>query len=362
MTMPRTMMHVMALALALPVAACAQGIDRKVSGAPDGTVSFHFASRAGVCGNGKSYLRIDDGSWHGSWNDGMPGDPCTAGPVRVVIERAGKEILKISAYAGPLVADSVRDLGVVPAREAAAYLLQLAAKLDGRPAREAIFPALLADSAAVTPALASLVRDVDRSREVRRTAISWLARRRAEPGGIGAAAADKLLDQLLRDRGETESVRSQALSSLGRTDVADGVPALITYAGSDDAWLSRKAFGMLANGGDPRARAFIRQQVQRTDLAEEQRVEAIHGLGGEYGTGSDLSALRELYGKLNSDRERDAVIATVANAGGRTNIDWLLEIARAPTESVQRRRRVLSQLGRVDDPRVREALRAMVER
>ncbi|MBI3790590.1 MAG: hypothetical protein HY275_06905 [Gemmatimonadetes bacterium] len=360
--MTRMHWHVVTLALALPAVACGQGLAGRVQGAPDGPVSFTFSARSGTCGNGKTYFRVDDGSWHGSWSDGMPGDPCTPGPVRVVLQRAGKEIVKVETYVGPVAADSIRTLGAVPAREAAAYLMQLASKLDGRPAREAMLPAVLADSAAVTPALMSLAKDADRSREVRRSAISWLYRRRGEPGGVGASAIDRQLDQIVRDRNETESVRQSALGTVGRGDAAEGVAALITYAGSDDAWLARKAFGMLANGGDPRARAFIRSQVMRGDLAEEQRVEAIHGLGSEYGTGADIALLRDLYPKLNSDRERDAVISTVSNAGGRANVDWLLDLAKAPTETVQRRRRVLSQLGRVDDPRVKEALKAMVER
>lgn len=360
--MRRFLIQVLAVAGAMPALACAQTLERRVQNAPAGAVSFTYAARSGVCGNGRSYFRMDDGGWHGSWSDGMPSEPCVPGPVRVMVHRAGSEIVKLDVFVGPVSADSGTALGAVSARDAAAYLLQLAAKLEGRPAREAMLPAMLADSATVTPALAALAKDVDRSREVRRTAISWLVRRRAESGGIGAGAADKLLDQLVRDRTEGESVRSAALSSVGRSEAAEGVPALIAYAGSDDAWLSRKAFSMLANGGDPRARAFLRAQVKRDDLGEEQRAEAIRGLGSEYGSGADLALLREVYPKLNSDRERESLISTVANAGGRVNIDWLLELAKSPTESVQRRRRVLSQLGRVDDARVKEALKAMVER
>ena len=354
--------HVLAITLAIPAVACGQGLAGRVQSAPDGAVSFTYAARAGVCGNGRTFFRMEDGGFHGSWSDGMSTEACTTGPVRVVLARAGREILKLDVYVGPVATDSVRSLGMVGARDAAAFLLQLAGKLDGRPARDAILPALLADSATVTPTLAALARDADRSREVRRSAINWLARRRTEPGGLGASGVEKLLDQIVRDRGESEAVRSQALSSLGRGEVAEGVPALIAYAGTDDQWLSRKSFGMLANGGDPRARAWIRSQVGRESLGEEQRVEAIRGLGSEYGTGADIALLRDLYPRLNSDRERETLISTVANAGGRANIDWLLELAKSPTESVQRRRRVLSQLGRVDDPRVREALKAMVER
>ena len=54
--------------------------------------------------------------------------------------------------------------------------------------------------------------------------------------------------------------------------------------------------------------------------------------------------------------------ASLASAGGTENIHWLLGIAKSPTEPMQRRRRVLSQLGRLDDPRVRDALKDMIEK
>ena len=141
---------------------CAQSLDRKVSGVGDGFVQFHFATRDGICGNGRSWLRTDEDGWYGSYNgETMRGEGCGSGPVRVVITRAGRETVKIDTYAGPLYVDPAagQDLGVVPAREAASYLMNLASTLDGRPAREALLPAMLADSAQVTPVLLQLARD-----------------------------------------------------------------------------------------------------------------------------------------------------------------------------------------------------------
>ena len=63
-------------------------------------------------------------------------------------------------------------------REAADYLLSLAATVDGRPGRDAIGPAMLADSATVTPQLLAIARDQSRARETRSSAINWLSRRR----------------------------------------------------------------------------------------------------------------------------------------------------------------------------------------
>ncbi len=344
----------------------AQSLDRRVAAAPGDGVQFHFAARDGVCGNGRSWLRADDASWYGSYNGNGNGggDTCLAGPVRVVLTRAGRDVVRIETFAGPLAADASvsQDLGAVGAREAATYLLTLAATLDGRPAREALLPAILADSAVLTPALAVLAKDQDRARDVRRSALSWLARRRAEPGGLGAAAVEGTLDQLVRNRTESESLRQSALSTISSLDRGEGIPALITYAADADGWLAKQAIANLTRSGDPRARAFTRQAVRRADLDDDSRDAAIRGLGSEYASGADYKLLRELYATFTSDRQRDAAISTLATAGGTENTQWLLGIAQSPTEPPARRRRAISLLGRSDDPRVKDALKGLIER
>ena len=344
---------------------CAQSLDRRVSAVGDGLVQFHFAARDGICGNGRNWIRTDEDGWYGSFNsETMRGEGCATGPVRVVITRADRNVVKIDSYAGPLAVDPAagQDLGAMPAREAVTYLLGLASKLDGRPAREALFPAMLADSAPVTPTLLELVRDQSRARDLRRSAMSWVSRRRAEPGGAGASAVAKALEQVARDRNESESVRQQALSTIAQFNRGEGIPAVMNLASESDQWLSRQAYSTIARSGDPRARQFIRDAVQRSGLSDETRSALIHGLGDDYATGADLKLLRDLYPKLDSDKEREAVMSVVANAGGRENSEWLLHIAQSQTESVQRRRRALSMLARLDDPRVRDALKGMIER
>lgn len=357
------LLAVAALAVAARPAA-AQNLERRVAGAPAGPVQFHFASRDGVCGNGKNFMRSEEGGYYMSYSDGNGRDACAPGPIRVVVVRADREIVKLETYAGPLAGDpnGGTDLGAVPAREASAYLLGLVGSLDGRPARDAILPAMLADSAQVTATLLQLARDPNRPREIRRSAISWLSRRRDEPGGVGAAAVVRALDGFVRDRSESETIRSSALSTIANLDRGDGVPSMIAYAGDADGWLSRQAFSSLARSGDPRARQFVRNALKRGDLSEENRVTAIQGIGGDQASGSDVRMLRDMYPSLNSDRERDAVMSVVANAGGADNNAWLLAIAKSPTEPSARRRRAVSFLSRNDDPRIKDALKELVER
>jgi hypothetical protein len=348
-----------------PIACMAQStLERRIAAAGDTPAQFHFAARDGVCGNGKTYFRTEDDGWYGTFysNDGMRNDPCVNGPVRVVITRAGKEVVRVETYVGPVPADAppAQELGAVPAKEAVAYLLALAATGDGKPARDALTPAMLADSSVVTPALLEIAKNQSRSRDIRRSAINWLSRRRDERGGVGAAGIAKALDQLVRDRTESETIRTQALGTIGRFDRGEGIPVLMGFAGDADKWLAKQAFQTLSRSGDPRARQFVREQVKRADLDEDSKVEAIRGIGDDYSTGADLKLLRDLYPTLDSDKERDAIISTVANAGGSENATWLLEIAKSKTEPSGRRRHAVSLLSRYDDARVKEALKGLI--
>ena len=349
----------------------AQSLQGRIASAGDGPVQFNFASRDGVCGNGHSFFRVDDDGWYqssssSSFNtgDGMRSELCARGPVRVVITHAGRDLVKVETYAGTLVKDAEdgRDLGTVPAREAAQYLLSIAAGSEGRPAREAITPAMLADSTTVTPQLLAIATDQTRSRDIRRSAMSWLARRRAEPGGVGAAAVAKALNDIVRNRDEGETIRQQALSTVAGLNRGEGIPTLIGFASDGDKWIARQAMQTIARSGDPRARQFTREAVKRDDLPDEVRSEVIRGLGGDYATGADYKLLRDLYPALNNDRDRDAIISTLANAGGSGNANWLLALAKSPTEPVARRRRAISALTKFDDPRVKDALKGLIEK
>jgi hypothetical protein len=349
----------------LPIPGAAQSLERRVAAAGDSPVQFHFAAREGMCGNGKSYFRTEDDSWYGTFyggGDGNRNDPCVNGPVRVVITRAGKDVVRVETYIGPIPPDAVpaQELGAVPAKEAVAYLLSVAASGDGRPARDALTPAMVADSSVVTPTLLQIAKDQSRSRDIRRSAINWLARRRDEKGGVGASGIAKALDQLVRDRTESETIRSQALGNISRFDRGEGIPVLMGFAGDEDKWLSRQAYQTLARSGDPRARQFVRDQVKRADLDEDTKVEVIRGIGDDYSTSADIKLLRDLYTTVDSDKERDAIISTVANAGGSDNANWLLDIAKSKTEPAGRRRRAISLLSRYDDTRVKEALKGLI--
>src|SRR5690348_15292050 len=104
-----------------------QTLESRVARASGDVVQFHFAARAGVCGDGRGMLRIDGGYWSTSYGNFSDMTTCTAGPVRAVIAKDGGEVIRIQTVAGPLtpVADAT-DLGAVSGNEAAKYFLDLA--------------------------------------------------------------------------------------------------------------------------------------------------------------------------------------------------------------------------------------------
>jgi len=364
-----------AAAILLPQAVVSQGLSQRIASAPDGAVQFAYAARPGVCGNGRTYYSINGSLWFGSMNDNtLRSDPCQPGPVRVVLGRAGKEIVDVNVYVGPAPAQQspgVTDLGTVPAKDAAEYLLSIAAKVDGRPGRDAITPAVLADSATVSPQLLAIARDQTRSRETRSSAISWLNRAPDERGGVSPSQLAKTLGDMARDENDNQQVRQTALHVLARQENGEGIPALIDLSRvTQDIWLGKQALSVLAQSGDPRARTYLRTVVQRADLNDEMRVAAIRGIGREYATSQDAEFLRGLYTKLPSERTKEAVLESMGEMGGTANAKWLMTIAGNNDETLRLRRRAvqlseragssvadLSKLyDQTDDPQLQDAI------
>ena len=327
--------------------AFAQSLADRVSRASDGALQFRFAARPGVCGDGRTFISIDSHSMYGSFSgspDAMRRDHCEAGPVRVVLTRADRDIVKLETFVGQSdTASSVSDLGVVPARDAADYLLSLAARLEGRPGKDAIFPAMLADSSDTDAALLALGRDKSRPRETRRSALSWLARRGEHRTPAAAEGARSALVQIARDANDNQSVREQAVSAMSRFEGGDGIPALIQLSsGTEDPWLTKKAISVLARSGDPRSRDFLKAAARRSDLPEDIRVVVIRGIGREYATGQDAEFLRGLYAALTGEDAKESVLISLGEIGSMENARWLLTLVRNEQEPVKLRRRALA--------------------
>ena len=348
-----------ALLAAIAPRASAQSLADRVSSGSDGAVQFSFSARPGVCGNGRSFVSIGSSTYIGSYSmvDGAVRESCDSGPVRVVVNRAGSTIVSVETYVGapsgatPSTGPVVRDLGRVPAREAAAYLLSLASRLEGRPGKDAIMPAVLADSADVWQPLLAIARDPARPRETRTSALSWLGRAANDLGAAPAGQVATALVALASDENAERTIRERSMSTLSGLPRGEGIPALIQMVNTgSDIWLGTRAMSTIASSGDPRAREFLRTIADRGNINENIRLTAIRGIGRSYATSQDAAFLRQLYSKYPSAAIKESVITSVADAGGRENIQFIMNVAGNPAEPIEIRRRALSAASRAEAP------------
>jgi len=321
-----------AIVAGLVTAAHGQGGLRERLERADGTVQFSFAARADVCGWGRS-INIGNSTYISMGNTGYSNDhraECRRGPVVVRLVRAAGTLVDIDVEIAPEGrAEGVTDIGLVSAPAAAAYLLDLAGRAEGRPAREAILPAVLADSAAVSAGLLRLAQNRELARAIRQSALSWLGREMETADAAEARRVSAAVVAIAADAAEPTPIRQSAVSVLARTEQAD-LAALTRMATGEDRWLRQSALQALSNSGDPRARDFLRAQLADPNLPENLRVTVIRGIGREYATPRDAELLRTRYASLTSIESQRAILSVLGDLGGTTNLQWVLGVAADP--------------------------------
>jgi HEAT repeat protein len=192
-------------------------------------------------------------SWGNDWNtsrDVEYENDCNVGPARVVLDRRNGELADLRFYVGgrwrPAGSDVV-DLGMVPAREAAEYLVSIAQSERGSLGEKAILPATMADSAEIWPALIRLARNDDLPRSTRTQSVFWL-------GQAAGEAATRNLSSIVLDNSVDREVRESAVFALSQRPREEGVPALISVARTNkDPEIRKKALFWLGQSQDPRA-------------------------------------------------------------------------------------------------------------
>ena len=325
----------------------------RVEGSGDGRVQFRYAARADVCGIGSSiqvgtstYINTGNSNF---WN-GVDRPPCRRGPVVVRVTRSGGMVVGVDTEIAPESnPEGVTDLGAVSAAAAADYLLDLAARAEGRPGREAILPAMLADSASVWPKLIEIARNGALSRSVRQGAMSWLGRELDRSSGDEARQASAALVTIATNPEEMTPIRQQAVSVLARSERAD-LAALTRMATGTDTWLRQAAIQALAGSGDPRAREFLRTAFLDPALPEALRASVIRGLGREYATGKDIELLRSRFPSLTSAASKQAVLSVLAEQGGAANQQWLLGVATDPNATPELRAHAIEAVQKAGAP------------
>lgn len=251
-----TIAVVLAVFVTAAAAAQAQSIASRVARVSNGTVRMTFAAKPGICGSGNSIMHSNGRgrtTWGDNWSRSRDVEwesDCSLGPARIVLDRRDGELADLRFYVGGRwrqPAADVVDLGTVPAREAADYLLSIAQSEKGSMGEKAIFPATIADSSDIWPTLIKIARNSGLPRSTRNQSVFWL----------GQAAGDVVtanLKDLVLDNSVDREVREQAVFALSQRPRDEGVPALISVARTNkDPEIRKKALFWLGQSHDPRA-------------------------------------------------------------------------------------------------------------
>ena len=228
----------------------------------DGAVIFHYAPRPGICGDGETFVRTGKSSYHGSFWTGRRMEPCIFGPAQVRLTVEDGAVHRIETYVGSLRSRGARDLGEVSAPEAARYLMTIAASGTTGASAKAIFPAVLADSATIWPALLAIARDTDtRSKNTRHDALFWLSR--FATGALAGQPNNPFVDEE-EEKSADDELKSHAVFVMSQLPRDEGIPQLLQVARSNPNWRVRsKALFWLGQSGDPRAIDLFESVLRR---------------------------------------------------------------------------------------------------
>jgi HEAT repeat protein len=229
---------------------------------------------------------------------------------------------------------------------------------------EALSALVQSDPAGAAPVLRrTLARRDACSTPLRRRAVYLLGRE-----GVGGTAED-LLEVATND--PDQSVRSDALGQLAR--FPGEVPVRLLdrlLTSSSDEHTQRSVLMALQRSEHPEADQILRRAIERTDLSERVRADAIRSLlrrsatavtvTGQRATVSrkgdvtlsneDAALLRGLYARSDSRAVKSAILETLARSGGTANDQWLAELVRNTNEDLRYRNTALGRLRRSDIP------------
>jgi HEAT repeat protein len=200
-----------------------------------------------------------------------------------------------------------------------------------------------------------LARRDECSATLRRRAVYILGR-----NGTDEATAD-LVEVAKSD--PDPGVRSDAIMLIARSPGATTVKVLEQlFNESSDPRTREAALSALRSTGGPEAKRALRAIIEKGDLPERTRAEAIQQLAASSaseekltmsgqraarrsgGDEEDAAFLRGLYGKTDSRQIKSAILNAVSRIGGPTNDQWLLSIAKNREEDTSLRREALSRI------------------
>jgi HEAT repeat protein len=208
-----------------------------------------------------------------------------------------------------------------------------------------------------------LARRDECSVQLRRRAVYILGR-----NGTEESAADLLV---VARTDPDASVRGDAINMIGRMPGTATVATLEKiFADAPDDRTRQAVLSALRSRGGPEAKRVLKTIIERNDIPEKMRMEAISQLAsssheartavsstdrrllttaeaarrGDTGDPEDAAYLRNLYGKTQSQAMKVQIVSAVARMGGPANDQWVMAIAKNRDEDMRLRREALSRL------------------
>lgn len=326
-----------------------QRLADRVAAVREGTVTFTYASRPEVCGDGRSIIVRQLGTESGvtiyspdgmtsldSWNG--PGPTCAHGPVRVRLSLRNGQVVAVRPSVGWTGgARGAKDLGPASGQQVADFLLDVARTASEDVCYNAMFAAAIADSARVSSTLLVIARDRSLRPANREQALKWVARTAPREGNEAAGAG----------------VRAIAADETDHADVRERAIRVLAHPG-DDAFL-RDLYGRLslqslkervirvvAESHTPANVEWL-ERIARDDREPlELRERAIRVLGEEL---HEADRLRALYPRLEHADLKDRAIRVVGEVGSEDALQWIETLAESHAEPHEARDRALRVLG-----------------
>ena len=176
--------------------------------------------------------------------------------------------------------------------------------------------------------------------ELRRSALRILLRRQD-------TAATSAAISVAKNNDETLELRVDAVNALSRLPGDNAVATLEELLRtSTDREIQRAAVRALSNTENTRARSSVRMLIERNDVSEALRSEALSSFSKERNSPEDATYLRNLYPKMQSENLKSSVLSAISRMGGAENDQFLLAVARNTGEASETRSTAINRLNR----------------
>jgi TolA-binding protein len=172
---------------------------------------------------------------------------------------------------------------------------------------------------------------------LRRTAVFLVGNRRD-------AQAVTILSGVARNDPSVD-VKVEAIGIIGRLPNEEGVTLLEELTKSDDERVQRAAIRALVRHPSARARTSVRSLVERDDVSERLRSEALSSFDSERATADDVAWLRALYAKVTTLSLKARTLSAIVRVGGPEVDQWLVTLARDDNQPSEIRATAMRRIG-----------------